>query len=100
MRIDGLLPVVIWIVCAALAAPQEGPARLQLPVPVQVHGVVVDSAGNPIPEVRIEHISLVGVGAVARTDPVGRFGFEAHGPSIVFRRSGWASRLVPVSRLT
>jgi hypothetical protein len=100
MQLRGLLPSVVWLVLATLARSQDGPAKLQLPVPVQVRGVVVDSVGDPIPDVRIDHISLVGVGALARSDPMGRFGFEAYGPSIVFRKSGWRSRLVPASRLT
>jgi hypothetical protein len=73
------------------------PALAQLPTPVQVHGVAVDSAGNPIPDVRVDHIALTE--DFAKADASGRFKFEARGPSVVFRKSGWTSRLARVSDL-
>src|ERR1700678_3084956 len=93
----GLLPSVVWFAIVMLARSQDGPAKLQLPAPVQVHGVVVDSAGRPIPDVRVDHIALTA--DFAKADASGRFEFQAKGPSAVFRKSGWTSRLARVSDL-
>jgi len=86
---------LIWLSIAALARPHDGPAKLFLPNPVQVRGVVVDGAGAPISDVRIDHIALTSDSATA--DSSGHFEFEAKGPSVVFRKKGWTSRLVRVS---
>src|ERR1700678_2653960 len=94
----GLLPSVVWFAIVMLARSQDGPAKLQLPAPVQVRGVVVDSAGDPIPEVRVDHIALTA--DFAKADASGHFEFGAKGPSVVFRKSGWTSRLVGVSSST
>jgi hypothetical protein len=98
MRIGRLLGAFTWVGLAALGRPQDGPAKLQLPAPVQVRGVVVDSAGDPIPDVQIDHIALTA--AFARADSSGHFDFEAKGPSVVFRKKGWMSRLVRLSSST
>lgn len=98
MRNGRFLLAFIWLAFATLTQPQDGPAKLLLPTPAQVRGLVVDSAGNPIPEVRIDHIALTA--AFATADRSGHFEFEAHGPSVVFRKKGWTSRLVRVSSST
>jgi hypothetical protein len=88
------LPAAAWLALAAIAQPQDGPAKLLLPHPVHVRGVVVDGEGAPIPDVRIDHIALTSVFATA--DSSGNFEFEAKGPAVVFRKKGWTSRLVRV----
>jgi hypothetical protein len=97
MRLQGSLRSVVWLLVAALARSQDGPAKLLLPHPVRVHGVVIDSAGDPIPEIRVDHIALTDDSA--RTDSSGRFDVEANGPSVVFRGRGWKSQLVRVQKL-
>jgi hypothetical protein len=96
MSIRGLL-LVFGFGIAARAFAQDRPANLQLSMPVQVHGVVVDSAGDPIPDVRVDHIALTA--DLAKADASGRFEFEAKGPSVVFRKKGSTSQLVRVSSL-
>jgi hypothetical protein len=86
MRFHRLLPAVAWISLAALARSGS-----------PVRGIVVDSAGQPIPDVRIDHIALTA--AFVTGDSAGHFDFEAKGPSVVFRKKGWTSRFVPVSSL-
>jgi hypothetical protein len=97
MTVNGVLLVIGFGIAAPIVA-QDGPAKFQLPTPVQVHGVVVDSAGDPIAEVRIDNIALPE--DFAKADASGRFEFVARGPSVVFRKSGWTSRLVRVSSST
>jgi hypothetical protein len=69
-----------------------------LPQPIHVSGAVVDSAGDPIPDVRIDHIAITR--DFAKADTSGDFEFEAEGPSVVFRKDGWTSRLVRLSSST
>jgi len=97
MQSHGLLRSVVWLVAATLARSQDGPVKLLLPHPALVRGVVVDSAGTLIPDVRIDHIALTA--DFAKADASGRFEFEAKGPSVAFRKGGWKSRLVQVSSL-
>jgi hypothetical protein len=97
MTVNGDLLVIGFGIAAPIVA-QDGPAKFQLPTPVQVHGVVVDSAGDPIAEVRIDNIALPE--DFAKADASGRFEFVARGPSVVFRKSGWTGRLVRVSSST
>jgi hypothetical protein len=98
MQVRGLLSAIVWLANTAVARPQDGPAKLQLPHPIQVRGIVVDSAGDPIPDVRIDHIALTV--AFATADSSGHFEFEAKGPSVVFRKNGWTSHLIRVSSST
>ncbi len=63
--------------------------------PHLVRGVVVDQAGDPIPDVRIDHLAITN--AFAKTDSSGHFEFDARGPSVVFRKVRWRSVLVPVT---
>jgi len=86
------------IVLSSLAWSQVTPASLLLPSPVRLRGLVVDSDGAPIPGVRIDHIDLTV--AFATGDSSGHFDFEAKGPSVVFRKNGWTSRLVRVAGAT
>jgi hypothetical protein len=98
MRIERYVLAFAGIGLAGLGRPQDQPAKLQLPTPVQVRGVVVDSAGAPIPGVRIDHLALTE--AVALADSIGRFEVEARGPSFVFRKRGWTSHLLRLSSST
>jgi hypothetical protein len=89
MQLNGLLPALAWICLAALARSGS---------PAQASGVVVDPAGDPIPGVRIDHTSLTETSFL--TDAEGRFEFDAQGPAVVFRKSGWKSQLVRMSNVS
>ena len=66
-----------------------------LPSRVRLYGVVVDSAGEPLGDVRINH---TGVRAeTIRTDLHGRFDIETSAPAVVFRKDGFQSRYWRVS---
>jgi hypothetical protein len=93
MRVFRLLLVVAWLALAVYA--QDGPAKLLLRNQVHVRGFVVDGARAPISDVRIDHIALTS--DFATTDSSGHFEFEAKGSAVVFRKKGWASRLVRVT---
>ncbi len=97
MRVNAFAAAFAVISLFALTHGQEGPAKFLLPSPVQLRGVVVDVAGNPVADVRINHLSLTQASAL--TDQAGRFEFDAQGPSVVFRKRGWKSQLVRLSAL-
>jgi hypothetical protein len=95
MRVNAFAAAFAVISLFALTHGQEGPAKFLLPSPVQLRGVVVDVAGDPVADVRINHLFLTE--AFALTDRAGRFEFDARGPAVVFRKRGWKSQLVRVS---
>jgi hypothetical protein len=71
---------------------QSGPRGL-LASPLVVSGIVVDSTGQPIKDVRIEHLT-VGMDSVPKTTSQGLFRVETRAPAIVFRKSGYVSRFM------
>jgi hypothetical protein len=66
---------------------------------VYVRGVVVDSAGSPIPDVSIDDIAAA-FQTSTTTNGEGHFNFETRAPAIIFRKGGWKSQLVRLSSLS
>jgi hypothetical protein len=99
MCANRLLAALIWVGIGAIGWSQDGPAKLLLPHPVVIRGMVVDAAGHPIPDVGIDYLALTGHSA-AGADSSGHFECEAKGPSVVFRKGGWKSLLVRVSSMS
>lgn len=61
-----------------------------------VFGLVADPNGFPVAGVRIDHTGAAGASPV--TDREGRFRFETSAPLIVFRKDGYQSRAVRLTR--
>lgn len=88
------LLIIATLSCAALAqTPRE--QAFMLPALVHVRGIVTDSSGHPLSEVRIDHTGIRQ--AWPKTDAEGHFDIETRAPAIVFRKAGFESQYWQVS---
>jgi hypothetical protein len=72
---------------------QSGPKGL-LPSAVTIAGIIVDSVGQPLPNVRIDHSTVRDLDRSPISDREGRFRIETLAPAAVFRKDGYISRFV------
>lgn len=76
--------------------------QLLYSTPITVSGMAVDSAGEPVQGVRVEHLAARTqfnlLEPPAETDGSGRFRFDTIAPTAVFRKDGFESQLVKLSR--
>src|ERR1700751_4009260 len=95
-----LATLAVAVACTPSWGQSSGVVHLLYPAPITVSGTTVDSSGNPLRGVRIEHIairtSITVVEPSVETDANGRFRFDTVAPSAVFRKDGFESQLVKV----
>lgn len=70
---------------------------LLVPQAVHVRGQIVGDDGNPIPKVRLYHLSAENRSDDVVTDTNGQFAFETTSPSFVAQRPGFESALIQTS---
>ena len=77
---------------------QVGTVRFLSPSPTHCQGLVVDSMGVPIPDVKIDYIAPAFERSTQATSE-GYFEFDTRAPVVVFRKPLWKSQRVRVSSL-
>jgi hypothetical protein len=89
--------LIYWCALSCVAVAQsEDEKTLMLPSRVTLAGIVLDSDGEPLAEVWIDHTGLPIENA--RTDLQGRFVLQTRAPAVVFRKDGFESKYLRVTQ--
>lgn len=95
------LATLAVVACTSSWGQSSGFVHLLYPDPITVSGTTVDSSGNPVQGVHIEHLAvrtpITIMEPSVETDANGRFRFDTVAPTTVFRKDGFDSQLVRVS---